>query len=199
MYINDKLYVNITYIKERRRTQSLARNISSYVLKHNHCWIIILIYLFPVFLMKIIIKVRYLFVILSFERHIIVKIRKKSVNDHLKKYIIIKIFTETISCFRIEFVKASTHRLRSSSPSAPTVKLKFVCPVNLKWLITSETEKGFRGKSSRTGVAVVAYVASWSNTVLIDRRQALLGVKPLLRRSKYKSPWLHYEYIYVRC
>lgn len=149
--------------------------------------------------MKIIIKVRYLFVILSFERHIIVKIRKKSVDDHLKKYIIIKIFTETISCFRIEFVKASTHRLRSSSPSAPTVKLKFVCPVDLKWLITSETEKGFRGKSSRTGVAVVAYVASWSNTVLIDRRQALLGVKPLLRRSKYKSPWLHYEYIYVRC
>lgn len=75
MYINDKLYVNITYIKERKRTQSLARNISSYVLKHNHCWIIILIYLFPVFLMKIIIKVRYLFVILSFERHIIVKIQ----------------------------------------------------------------------------------------------------------------------------
>lgn len=73
MYINDKLYVNITYIKERKRTQSLARNISSYVLKHNHCWIIILIYLFPVFLIKIIIKVRYLFVILSFERHIMWK------------------------------------------------------------------------------------------------------------------------------
>lgn len=103
----------------------------------------------------------------------------------------------TISCFRIEFVKASTHRLRSSSPSAPTVKLKFVCPVDLRWLITFETEKGFRGKSSRTGVAVVAYVASWSNTVLIDRRQALLGVKPLLRRSKYKSPSLYYEYIYI--
>lgn len=128
MYINDKLYVNITYIKERRRTQSLARNISSYVLKHNHCWIIILIYLFPVFLMKIIIKVRYLFVILSFERHIIVKIRKKSVDDHLKKYIIIKIFTETISCFRIEFVKASTHRLRSSSPSAPRSSLSLFAP-----------------------------------------------------------------------
>lgn len=170
-------------------------------MKHNHCWIIILIYLylFVLFLIKIIIiSTRYFFVVISFKRHIIVKIRKKSQN-HLKRYIIIKIFTETISCFRIEFVKASTHRLRSSSPSAPTVKLKFVCPVDLRWLITSETEKGFRGKSSRTGVAVVAYVASWSNTVLIDRRQALLGVKPLLRRSKYKSPWLHYEYIYVRC
>lgn len=211
MYVNDKLYVNITYKNEEELfkifilfyrssiIQSLARNIWGYVLKQslldnniNLC--------LPFFLISYKNNnnksTRYFFVVISFKRHVIVKIRKKSQN-HLKRYIIIKIFTETISCFRIEFVKASTHRLRSSSPSAPTVKLKFVCPVDLRWLITSETEKGFRGKSSRTGVAVVAYVASWSNTVLIDRRQALLGVKPLLRRSKYKSPWLHYEYIYT--
>lgn len=127
------------------------------------------------------------------------KIRKKEVTRRdISRSILSSKCLPTISCFRIEFVKASTHRLRSSSPSAPTVKLKFVCPVDLRWLITSETEKGFRGKSSRTGVAVVAYVASWSNTVLIDRRQALLGVKPLLRRSKYKSPSLCYEYIHIR-
>lgn len=212
MYVNDKLYVNITYKKRRRVVQdihpflSIEYNsivgkkymrlcIETQSLLDNNINLCL-----PFFLISYKNNnnksIRYFFVVISFKRHVIVKIRKKSQN-HLKRYIIIKIFTETISCFRIEFVKASTHRLRSSSPSAPTVKLKFVCPVDLRWLITSETEKGFRGKSSRTGVAVVAYVASWSNTVLIDRRQALLGVKPLLRRSKYKSPWLHYEYIYT--